>query len=76
MFQITSTGFLSAKDKIDRSNTENEDLKGLDTNTNRNDGFSNHQLALMVNKVLIESLEKADKQKKMAKNISSKILKT
>ena len=74
MFNTTTTVFLSAEDKID-SNSENEDLKGLDTNTNRNEGFSTHQLALMVNKVLIESLEKADKQKKMAKKHSLKDIK-
>jgi hypothetical protein len=50
MFKITTTVFPSAKDRID-SNTENGDLKGLDTNTNRNDGLSSQQLALMVNKV-------------------------
>jgi hypothetical protein len=59
-FKITTTVFTSAKDNID-SNTENDDLKGLDTNTNRHDGLSNQELALIVNKVLIESLEKADK---------------
>jgi hypothetical protein len=39
MFKITTTVFFSARDEID-SNTENKDLKGLDTNTNRNDGLS------------------------------------
>ncbi len=74
MFNITTTVFPSAKDNID-SNTENKNLKGLDTNTNRNDGLSSQQLALMVNKVLIESLEKAAKQKKMAKKHSLKDIK-
>jgi hypothetical protein len=52
------------------SNTENDNLEGLDTNTNKNDRLSSQELALMVNKVLIASLKKADKQKKMAKKHS------
>ncbi len=39
-FKITTMVFTSAKDNI-ASNTENDDLKGLDTNTNRHDGLSN-----------------------------------
>jgi hypothetical protein len=39
-FKITTTVFTSAKDNI-ASNTENNDLEGLDTNTNRHDGLSN-----------------------------------
>jgi hypothetical protein len=51
------------KDNTD-SNTDNEELKGLDTNTNRNEELSTQELAVMVNRVLIESLEKADKKKR------------
>jgi hypothetical protein len=47
-------------------NTDN--LNGLDTNTNRHEGQSNQELTLVVNTFLIKSLQKADKQKKLAKN--------
>jgi hypothetical protein len=66
IFKITTTVFTSAKDNIE-SNTENNNLEGLDTNTKRNDILSSKELALLVNKFLIKSIQKADKQKKTAK---------
>ncbi len=65
-FKITTKIFTAAKDNID-GNTENSDLDGLDTNANRHEGQSNQELALIVNTALIESLQKAEKQKKLAK---------
>ncbi len=67
-FKITTKIFTAAKDNID-GNTENDDLKGLDTNTNRHEGQSNQELALIVNTALIKSLQKAEKQKKLVKII-------
>jgi hypothetical protein len=55
-------------------NTENDDLDGLDTNANRHEGQSNQELALIVNTALIESLQKAEKQKKLVKQFSPKEL--
>jgi hypothetical protein len=63
--------FTAAKDNID-GNTENDNLNGLDTNTNRHEGQSNQELALIVNTALIESLKKAEKQKKLAKTITKR----
>jgi hypothetical protein len=54
------------KDNID-SNTENNNLDKLDTNANRHEGQSNQELALIVNTAFIESLQKAEKKKKLAK---------
>ncbi len=71
---ITDTNLPSTKENID-SNTEHKELEGLDTNTNKNEGLSNQELAVMVNRVLIESLEKADKQKKSTKKHSIKEIK-
>jgi hypothetical protein len=48
---------------------KNDDLNGLDTNTNRHEGQSNQELTLVVNTFLIESQQKADKRKKSAKKI-------
>jgi hypothetical protein len=47
MFHITKTVFPLDKGDID-SNSKNKNLDGLDTNTSRNDGLSNQELALMV----------------------------
>jgi hypothetical protein len=74
-FKITTKIFTAAKDNID-GNTENDDLNGLDTNANRHEGQSNQELALIVNTALIESLQKAEKQKKLAKKIHQKNLPT
>ncbi len=63
-FKITTKIFTAAKDNID-GNTENDNLNGLDTNANRHEGQSNQELALIVNTALIESLQKAEKQKKL-----------
>jgi hypothetical protein len=65
-FIITTNNFTAGKDNIE-GNTKNDDLNGLNTNTNRHEGQSNQELALMVNTVLIESLQKADKRQKLAK---------
>ncbi len=65
-FKITTKIFAVAKDNID-GNTENDNLNGLDTNTNRHEGQSNQELALIVNTALIKSLQKAEKRKKLAK---------
>ena len=65
-FNITTKNFTAGKDSID-GNTKRDDLNGLDTNTNRHEGQSNQELTLVVNTFLIESLQKADKRKKLAK---------
>jgi hypothetical protein len=70
-FQITTTVLPFTEENID-STTEEMKLDGLDTTTRRNDECSNQELALMVNKILIESLEKADKIKKIKKKPSIK----
>ena len=70
-FQITTTVLPFTEENID-STTEEIKLDGLDTTTRRNDERSNQELALMVNKILIESLEKADKIKKTKKKPSIK----
>jgi hypothetical protein len=70
-FQITTTVLPFTEENID-STTEEIKLDGLDTTTRRNDECSNQELALMVNKILIESLEKADKIKKTKKKPSIK----
>jgi hypothetical protein len=67
-FNITKKNFTAGKDNIE-GNTKNDDLNGLDTNTNRHEGQSNQELMLVVNTFLIESLQKADKRKKLAKKI-------
>ncbi len=67
-FNITTKNFTAGKDNID-GNTKNDDLDGPDTNTNRHEGQSKQELTLVVNTFLIESLQKADKQKKLAKKI-------
>jgi hypothetical protein len=72
-FKTTTKIFTAAKDKID-GNTENNNLDGLDTNANRHEGQSNQELALTVNTALIKSLQKAEKQKKLAKRNSPKEL--
>jgi hypothetical protein len=72
-FKITTKIFTAAKDNID-GNTENNNLDGLDTNANRHEGQSNQELALIVNTALIESLQKAEKRKKLAKENSPKEL--
>jgi hypothetical protein len=65
-FNITTKKFTAGKDNID-GNTKNDDLSELDTNTNRHEGQSNQELTLVVNIFLIESLQRADKRKKLAK---------
>jgi hypothetical protein len=65
-FNITTKNFTAGKDNVD-GNTKNDDLNGLDTNTNRHEGQSNQELTLVVNTFLIKSLQKADKRKKLAK---------
>ncbi len=72
-FEITTEIFTAAKDNID-GNTENDNLNGLDSNTNRHEGQSNQELALILNTALIKSLQKAEKQKKLAKTIPPKEL--
>jgi hypothetical protein len=74
-FKITTKNFTAGKDSID-GNTKRDDLNGLDTNTNRHEGQSNQELMLAVNTILIESLQKADKRKKLAKKIPQKNLPT
>jgi hypothetical protein len=49
------------------SDTGNKDITGLDIKTNRHEGQSNQELVLIVNSALIESLEKANKQKTQPK---------
>jgi hypothetical protein len=63
---ITTKNFTAGKDNID-GNTKYDDLDELDTNTNRHEGQSNQELTLVVNTYLIESLQKADKWKKLEK---------
>ena len=70
-FNITTKNFTAGKDNID-GNTQNDDLDGLDTNTTRHEGQSNQELTLVVNTFLIESLQKADKRKKLAKKVPQK----
>jgi hypothetical protein len=73
IFKITTTVFTSAKDNIE-SNTKNNDLEGLDTNTKRNDNLSSNELALLVNRFLIKSIQKATKensQKNTVKDIQN-----
>ena len=65
---MTTKNFTAGKDNIE-GNTKNNDLNRLDTNTNRHEGQSNQELTLVVNTFLIESLQKADKQKKLGKKI-------
>ncbi len=62
---ITTKNFTAGKD-ID-GNIKNNNLDGLDTNTNRHEGQSSQELTLVVSIFLIESLQKADKRKKLAK---------
>ncbi len=50
-FNITTKTFTAGKDNID-GNTNNNDLDGLDTNTNRHEGQSNQELMLVVNTFL------------------------
>ncbi len=52
--------------------TEINDVKRLDTNADRHEGQSSQELALIVNTALIESLQKAEKQKKLAKKITKR----
>jgi hypothetical protein len=52
----------------------NNDIKGLDTKANRHEGQSDQELALIVNSALKELLEEANRQKKQAKQISTKEL--
>ena len=70
-FKITTKIFTAAKDNIE-GNTENDNLDRLDTNPNRHEGQSNQELVLIMNTALIESLQKAEKQKKLAKKIHQK----
>ncbi len=72
-FEITTKIFTAANNNID-SETENDNVKGLDTNADKHEGQSNQELALIVNTALIESLQKAEKQKKLAKKNSPKEL--
>ncbi len=72
-FNITTKNYTAGKDNFD-GNTKNDNLDGLDTNTNRHEGQSNQELTLVVNTFLIKSLQKTDKQKKLAKRISPKEL--
>jgi hypothetical protein len=72
-FEITTTIFTAANNNID-GETENDNVEGLDTNSDRHEGQSNQELALIVNTTLIESLQKAEKQKKLAKKHSPKEL--
>jgi hypothetical protein len=72
-FKVTTKVFTAAKDNID-GNTDHDKLDGLDNNANRHEGQSNQELALIVNTALIKSLQKAEKQKKLAKTISPKEL--
>jgi hypothetical protein len=58
-FNITTKNFTAGKDNID-GNTKNNNLDGLNTNTNRHEGQSNQELTLVVNTFLIKSLQKAD----------------
>jgi hypothetical protein len=74
-FNITTKTFTASKDNID-DNTKNDDLGGLDTNTNQHEGQSNQELTLVVNTFLIESLQKADKRKKLAIKFPQKNLPT
>jgi hypothetical protein len=74
-FKITTKNFTAGKDNID-GNTKNVDFNRLDTNTNRHERQSNQELTLVVNTFLIESLQKADKQKKLARKIPQKNLPT
>ena len=71
-FNITTKNFTAGKDNID-GNTKNNDLNGLDTNTNRHEGQSNQELTLVVNTFLIKSLQKADKRKKLAKSFPKEL---
>jgi hypothetical protein len=52
-FKITTKIFTAAKDYID-GNTENDNLNGLDTNTNRHEGQSNQELAYCFDRVTTE----------------------
>ncbi len=63
-FNITTKDFTAGDDNID-GNTKNDNLNRLDTTTNRHEGQSNQELTLVVNTFLIESLQKADKGKKL-----------
>jgi hypothetical protein len=74
-FKITTKFFTAAKDNID-GNTEKDNIGGLDANANRHEGQSDQELALIVNTALIKSLQKAEKQKKLAKTNSPKDLPT
>ncbi len=62
MFHITNTPLPCIKHNTD-TNTDNEEIDGLNTNTDQNKNLSSSKLAAMVNRVLIESLEKAEKKK-------------
>ncbi len=62
MFHITNTPLPYIKHTTD-TNTNNEEIDGLNTNTDQNKNLSNYNLEAMVNRVLIESLEKAEKKK-------------
>ncbi len=53
-FEITTKIFNAANNNID-GETENDNVKGLDTNKDRHDGLSNQELALIVNTALIKS---------------------
>jgi hypothetical protein len=72
-FEITTKIFTAANNNIE-GETENNDVEGLDTHADRHEGQSNQELALIVNTALIKSLQKAEKQKKLAKKISPKEL--
>jgi hypothetical protein len=72
-FEITTKMITAANNNID-CETENDYVYGLDTNADRHEGQSNQELALIVNTALIESLQKAEKQKQLAKKKSPKEL--
>ncbi len=71
MFHITNTPLPYIKHTTD-TNTNNEEIDGLNTNTDRNKNLSNYELAAMVNRVLIELLEKAEKKKNTTTKYSIK----
>ncbi len=57
-FKITEKDFTTSNTDSD---TGNNNIKGLDTKTNRHERQSNQELASTVNSALIELLEKANK---------------
>ena len=73
-FKITTTDFTSNTNDVE---TGIENLAELDTNTNRNKDLSFYKLAFWVNKLIGESLQKAqNRQKNTKKKLRPKRTKT